>query len=505
MTAITSLPELLVRADGTALGVEDRRPLTGVRVQHRLSVPTLVELTFADPPASVDVERRLGPGTQLQVGLAEADTVLFEGETTAVEYTYEADRGVIARVRGYDRLHRLRKRQQVRTFEDLTPGELAQELAGAVGLDVDATSPGSRWPRITQHAQSDLELLQEVTAQAGLFFAVRGGVLRLFTLEAHEGEVGLELGGNLWQARTEVNADRAVRRVTALGWDPGLFDVHRGEATGARTSREVGASVSAGQVGGSDERLLSHVGASTADLTRGEAQAELDSRAAAEVTLWGVADGDSRIRPGSSVRVHDTARAFAGRYVVTGATHTVGEQGFLTEFTTDSPRDHRPDRPAALTPGLVVDVDDPEELGRVKVELGTFDDVSTEWFQVLLPAAGSDKGLVALPDVDDRVLVALPHGDPARGIVVGGVYGPQRPPDSGVEEGRVRRYTFTTRGGQRIVLDEPTDRVRVENAAGSFVELEPDQVRLHAACDLVLEAPGQQIRIVGDAIDLERG
>ncbi|MBW3577852.1 MAG: type IV secretion protein Rhs [Actinobacteria bacterium] len=505
MTAIASLPELLVRVDGAALNEGERRPLSALRIRQRLSVPTQAELTFVDPPSTFDVGRRLQPGTQLQVGLAADGTALFEGETTVVEHVYEGDRGVVVRVRAYDLLHRLRKRQQVRTFAQLTPAELAEQLAGAVGLDVDVAESGPRWPQITQHAQSDLELLQEVTARAGLFFTVHDGALHLITLEGAGDEIRLELGRNLWQARTEVNAERAARRVVALGWDPRRIDVHREEAGDARTSRDVGASVTATQVGGSDERVLAHVGAPTADLTRGEAQAELDVRSAGEVTLWGVAEGDHRIRPGTPVRVDDTAPGLAGRYVVTSATHTVGEPGFLTEFSTEPTRDRRTDRPAALAPGRVVDVDDPEQLGRVKVHLPTFDDAPTEWLQVVLSGAGAGKGLVALPDVDDRVLVALPHGDPARGVVVGGLYGSEPAPDAGVQDGRVRRYTFTTRAGQRIVLDETADRVRVQNAAGSFVELTPDQVRLHAACDLLIEAPGKRITVVADAIDLERG
>ena len=43
--------------------------------------------------------------------------------------------------------------------------------------------------------------------------------------------------------------------------------------------------------------------------------------------------------------------------------------------------------------------------------------------EVLSVGAGSGKGLVACPDVDDQVLVLLLHGDPAQGIVLGGLYG----------------------------------------------------------------------------------
>ena len=64
-------------------------------------------------------------------------------------------------------------------------------------------------------------------------------------------------------------------------------------------------------------------------------------------------------------------------------------------------------------PGVVKSVDDPDQLGRVQVTLPTLGDIESAWMEVLSVGAGSGKGLVALPDVDDSVLVLLIHGDPA--------------------------------------------------------------------------------------------
>jgi hypothetical protein len=100
--------------------------------------------------------------------------------------------------------------------------------------------------------------------------------------------------------------------------------------------------------------------------------------------------------------------------------------------------------------------------------------------------------------------VALLHHDPAQAIVLGGLYGMERPPDSGVEGGAVRRYTFVTPGGQRLRLDDG-GIVRLENSAGSFLELGPDRLWLHANTPLEMEAPGQAIVIRGRSIDFQQG
>jgi phage baseplate assembly protein V len=151
----------------------------------------------------------------------------------------------------------------------------------------------------------------------------------------------------------------------------------------------------------------------------------------------------------------------------------------------------------------VTRVDDPDRLGRVKAALPTFGNVETDWMSVLCAAAGHAKGLIMVPDVGDHVLVLLAHEDPSQGIVLGGLYGPSGPPDSGVEGSAVRRYTWKTAAGQRIQLDDARQAIRVEDQGGSYLELAPGTVSLHAAVNLVIEAPGQSVVIRGRSIDFE--
>src|SRR5262249_33288972 len=120
------------------------------------------------------------------------------------------------------------------------------------------------------------------------------------------------------------------------------------------------------------------------------------------------------------------------------------------------------------------------------------------------PGAGPNKGIVALPDVDDQVLVVLTHGDPSQGVVVGGLFGAHGPADTGVEGTSIKRYTLQTPGGQRILLDDQHQLLRLEDQTGSYIELGPDRMLVHAAVNLVVEAPGRQVLIRGQAIDFER-
>ena len=334
MSHLLSLPEVLVEAEGVALATEDLQALGEVRVQQRLSLPTLCEMTFSDPPGSLAGVARLAPGTALRVMVAGQQEPLFVGQVTAVEHGYEPARRREIRVRGYDLLHQLRKRQAVRAHVQVTTQDLAQELVADLGLTVQAAEPGPLWPRLIQHRQSDFELLQEVAERCGLYLAVRGNVLHLLTLQGIGETLPLALGETLLEARIEINADAVCRLVAAAGWDPSRIETHEGQAWHARVGRAVAAEVAPERVGGSGKRELVDEGTPNDDHAAGIAQAELDLRTAREVTLWGVAEGDPRLRPGTPVEVTGVADAVAGRYVLSAITHLIdARKWFVSEIS----------------------------------------------------------------------------------------------------------------------------------------------------------------------------
>jgi uncharacterized protein involved in type VI secretion and phage assembly len=140
----------------------------------------------------------------------------------------------------------------------------------------------------------------------------------------------------------------------------------------------------------------------------------------------------------------------------------------------------------------------------VKVSFPAYGDVESDWLGTATPGAGSDRGIVALADVGDHVLVVFPHEDPATGVVVGGLYGTGGPPDPGVADAAVKRFTLSTAGGQHVALDDENTRVRIEDATGSSIELAPGGMTVHAAVDLTIEAPGKAILVRAKSVDFEQ-
>ncbi|NIM94249.1 MAG: type IV secretion protein Rhs [Anaerolineales bacterium] len=505
MRQLTTLPNVIIEAQGITLPREDTLGLEKVRVQQRLSLPTLCELSFSDPPGPLPLSSSLEPGTTLRVLISGHQEPLFVGQVTAVEHVYGPANQRQVFVRGYDLLHSLRKRQSIVAHVQVTPHDLARELVADIGLTVQSEETGPFWHQIIQHHQSDFELLNEVAERSGLFLTIRENTLHLITLNGMDEPLPLDLGDTLFEVRIEVNGDPALRTVTAMGWDPLLVEVREGQASSTRVGRQVSAEVSPNRLGGSGSRTFLDEVAQHDLHVESIAQNELDLQFNREVTLWGMAEGDPRLRPGARVSIDGVADPIKGRYVLTSVNHIIDERkGFMSEISTEPPHHRVRSKSAGATFGIVTQVDDPESLGRVKVSLPTYGDVETEWMGVLSMGAGSEKGLVILPDVGDRVLVLLVNGDPGQGVVLGGLYGTQGPPDSGVLNGAVRRFTFLTPQGQRILVDDAEDMIRLENSDGSFVELAPGVVRLHSSTDLEIEAPGQSVTIRGSTVDFER-
>lgn len=208
-----------------------------VRVASRLAQPAQCEVTLDPGPAGSGWVGGWPLGEPLAVRVAGES--LFDGEVTAVELVRGPDGNGLTRVRGYDRLHRLRQRQQVRVFESVTVAGLVEAVAGDLGVTVEADEPGPRVERLIQHRQHDLGLLVEAAGRAGLYPVLRGDTLRLVTLAGAGEPVKLHYGQSLWEARVEANLDRVAGGYTAWGWHPQRAEVIEEKATSPRSGRHV--------------------------------------------------------------------------------------------------------------------------------------------------------------------------------------------------------------------------------------------------------------------------
>ncbi|MEI8029436.1 MAG: phage baseplate assembly protein V [Comamonadaceae bacterium] len=123
--------------------------------------------------------------------------------------------------------------------------------------------------------------------------------------------------------------------------------------------------------------------------------------------------------------------------------------------------------------GRVTDVNDPQNLARVKVELYALDTSSDValWARVASPFAGASRGGFFIPQEGDEVLVVFVGGDARHPVVLGGLWnGASAPPES--ISGKVDRWSITGKAGTRIaIVEESESSAKIECSTPGGVKL----------------------------------
>lgn len=131
---------------------------------------------------------------------------------------------------------------------------------------------------------------------------------------------------------------------------------------------------------------------------------------------------------------------------------------------------------AGVYPALVRDVQDPENQGRVRIELpwlGRDAANAQAWARLATLMAGKARGTWFIPEVGDEVLVAFQGGDASRPVVIGALWnGQDAPPETMNAQNDIR--AITSRAGHRLLFDDTAGatKVEVETAGGHRLTLD---------------------------------
>lgn len=502
MSAPFNQSTLALELDGQAAAPELARLITEVLVRQELGAPALAEIDFAliEP---LDLSAlSIGRGIGLRIGREHA--LLFDGEICALTYDYGAAGVPLLRLRAYDRMQRLRRTFRPRVLETVSAADVAAALAGEIGLAATCHGHPETRDHVLQHEQSDFDVLADLAADAGLYPVLRDGELVLTGLDGFGEALALRFGAGLIAFTASLSNERNVRGTTAAGWNPATAAAFSETSTVSRQDGFEARDVSPNEGSAGYRQKLNRLDERAAGIAA-LAQADLDRAVARSTTAEGEVHGDVRIAPGRPLMIEGVVDAVAGRHVVTSALHRLdATRGYVTRFSTEAPRRRERPRAPLVTLGIVTDTLDPEQKGRCQVELPALGETRAPWLAVLVAGAGSGKGAAILPETGDQVLVLCADGDPAHGIVLGGLYGDKDLP-RGFSNARPRPFVLRTGNGQRLELSSTSATARLATSTGSLLELAPGQARLAAASDLVIEAPGRTITLRAGFINFERG
>lgn len=161
------------------------------------------------------------------------------------------------------------------------------------------------------------------------------------------------------------------------------------------------------------------------------------------------------------------------------------------------------DRLHGVVIGVVTNNQDPDGLGRVKLRFHWLsEEYESHWARVVSPMAGNDRGLYALPEVHDEVLVAFEQGRVERPYVLGALWNRKDKPPGTNDDGKNNVRVLKSRSGHAVRLDDTKggEKIEIVDAQGrqSIVfDTAAGTLTITADQDLVIESKSGLLKLSG--------
>jgi phage protein D len=227
----------------------------------------------------------------------------------------------------------------------MTDSDVAREIAGRLGVelstDADAESQEERFDYLIQDNQLDIVFLLERARRIGYDLYVeassRGRTIYFGpSINRSLPEFELVYGKSLIQFQPNLDTSNQVYQVTVRGWD--AVNRERFEQTVTRQDIAVkGLGCSALQDAleqsfEDKEEVVSDAPVNSVQEATTLARELLEKNAKDMVKGAGSTVGLPELRAGTVLHIGGLDECFNGRYFVTGSTHTIGGNGYTTQF-----------------------------------------------------------------------------------------------------------------------------------------------------------------------------
>lgn len=464
----------VVTVGGSRLAQKWADALVELRVELAVRTIGRCTLRFADPGYTLIGSNSFTVGTPVTVSARAVPArsrleEVFRGVVTNVGVAYREGHPpeLVAVVE--DAAFDLARNSRAQTYLKSSYSEVVTAVLKNAGVRCEV-SPSKGVQEYVLQTDTDLGFIDEIARRLGWDWVVDRGTFRFWPSWTSSGRTGthgpdvtVHADHDLQDFTVSVTAD-APSTVTVRGWDPLNQKAVEGSAKLSRSAVPDGLATAAKVTAAKSAQQVT-AAAGPADKAEADTIATAHVRSAGVVLAKGRCTITPALRPGVLVDVHGVGPA-SGKYFVQEVVHTYRSTGFHTQFVAGDKEPTRltegPERGAAsfahagLVIGTVTDVNDPDRLGRVRVNYTALSEqVESTWARVVTVGGGNQRGAVFLPETGDEVLVGFEDADSRRPVVLGGLYGKTaRIPEWPVADGRVKHRRLTSRLGHVIELGD---------------------------------------------------
>ena len=283
---------------------------------------------------------QLAPGNRIEIkaGYRGKLATLLVGEITALKANFGSDKAATVRVQGFDRLHRLRRGKRTRAFSEIKDSQIAERIAGELGLTADVQDTGIVHPYLLQNNLSDIDFLLMRARRIRYEVLIEGGTLIFREARNNLGEtLALEYQKDLKWFQPRLSTAELAGEVTVRGWNPAtkeaILGVGRpGDETTLMGGKQVGPALADSAFGKASAAIVEVPVASQAEADQ-MAKALFNDMALGLICGDGEAVGNTGVAAGTTIRLAGLGTRFSGVYYVRHAEHRITPNtGYVTKF-----------------------------------------------------------------------------------------------------------------------------------------------------------------------------
>jgi phage protein D len=296
------------------------------------------------------------PGEKVELWMGYFGTsklrLMLTGEITSLRPAFPAGGQPTLVVSGLNLLHRLRKKQETRSYQGQTDNQIAKAIAQRLGVTIEteenASGAKEEYRYLFQDNQYDILFLLQRARAIGYDLTVleegdsrhlqaKPSKLRFAPSENIKASIyELKYGLSLNEFQPTLATAHQVAGVTVRGWD--ALKKKKIEVTVTRNDLETkgvgkaGGQAAIEQAFSERQEVIVNRPVASEQEARTLARRTLENNAKELVTGSGSVVGLPDLRTGCVVQISGVGKRFSGRYFVTGTTHTIGDGGYTTRF-----------------------------------------------------------------------------------------------------------------------------------------------------------------------------
>ena len=488
----TDLTTYTLRIDGSELSAKFQ--VEYIDIRRAVNRIASAEIAFIDGnPAEQDFSlssaAELVPGAEIQIelGYSNQNQSVFAGVIISqqVKVTRPGHSRLIVSCK--DRAFVLAQGSQSAHYSEQTDADVLSQIVTEAGLSADIAPTSVTHTDIVQMRESHWDFIITRAEKNGLLVLTNDGTVSAQPPAAPLSQGSISYGRNVIDADLSIDARCQYGATGSTGWSLSeQANSHADGSSGISTPGNL-TSEQLAQASGDVTQTLRADGYQDPGSLQQWANASVDRQRLAHVQGVVTIQGQVSAAPGQWLTLEGFGDRFTGNVFVGGVMHAVSRGNWLTSVQLGMPQDWHyetfnpaKNKQSAQVGGLYIGKvtaleSDPSGEERIQIKLMTLgDDHQGIWARQAASYAGSERGAVFRPELDDEVIVGFVDGDAAQPVVLGALYSsaniaPLSASDDNHEKG------WTTRSGMQVVFNDEDVSLTLLTPAGNQIVLSEDE------------------------------